>query len=471
MNQPKILVVDDDKEIVGAIKKRLEMEDYEIITAYDGLEAMDILMEQEVQLLIIDVMMPKMDGLSATMKIRESKNIPIIILSAKTEESDKILGLSMGADDYISKPFRPDELVARVKSQLRRYMQFGGMNAAESNKEQIINGGLILDMKGKRMMVDGEPVKLTATEYKIVSLLMNNLGRVFSADEIYERVWNEEAYATENTVMVHIRRIREKIEIEKPDGQIEVVHAAKEIKATQTTIPFFKSNNFDYADLVGFMGEHAQTAGWILFVIITIFVVTAVSNGANLNDGMDGMAAGNSAIIGLTLGILAYVSSHIEYAGYLNIMYIPGSEELVIFICAFIGALIGFLWYNAYPAQVFMGDTGSLTIGGIIAVYAIIIHKELLIPILCGIFLVENLSVILQRLYYKAGKRKGVKQRLFKRTPIHDHFRTSMSLIEPGCSVVFTKPDKLFHESKITIRFWIVTIVLAAITIITLKIR
>lgn len=178
MNQPKILVVDDDKEIVGAIKKRLEMEDYEIITAYDGLEAMDILMEQEVQLLIIDVMMPKMDGLSATMKIRESKNIPIIILSAKTEESDKILGLSMGADDYISKPFRPDELVARMKSQLRRYMQFGGMNAAESNKEQIINGGLILDMKGKRMMVDGEPVKLTATEYKIVSLLMNNLGRV-----------------------------------------------------------------------------------------------------------------------------------------------------------------------------------------------------------------------------------------------------------------------------------------------------
>ncbi|HIZ90589.1 MAG TPA: phospho-N-acetylmuramoyl-pentapeptide-transferase, partial [Candidatus Bacteroides merdavium] len=191
--------------------------------------------------------------------------------------------------------------------------------------------------------------------------------------------------------------IRENIEVEQPDGQIEVVHAAKEIKATQTTIPFFKSNNLDYADIMGFWGDHAQTAGWILFVIVTIFVVTAVSNGANLNDGMDGMAAGNSAIIGLTLGILAYVSSHIEYAGYLNIMYIPGSEELVIFICAFIGALIGFLWYNAYPAQVFMGDTGSLTIGGIIAVFAIIIHKELLIPILCGIFLVENLSVILQR--------------------------------------------------------------------------
>ena len=239
--------------------------------------------------------------------------------------------------------------------------------------------------------------------------------------------------------------IRENIEVEKPGQGIEVVHAAKEIKATQTTIPFFKSNNLDYADLVSFMGEHAQTAGWILFVLVTIFVVTAVSNGANLNDGMDGMAAGNSAIIGLTLGILAYVSSHIEYAGYLNIMYIPGSEELVIFICAFIGALIGFLWYNAYPAQVFMGDTGSLTIGGIIAVYAIIIHKELLIPILCGIFLVENLSVILQRVYYKAGKRKGVKQRLFKRTPIHDHFlpqflsglRDGVTCGSPLCAVIY----------------------------------
>ena len=252
---------------------------------------------------------------------------------------------------------------------------------------------------------------------------------------------------------------------------MEVIHGTNDLKSTQTTIPFFKSNNLDYADLVAFMGDHAQTAGWILFVIITIFVVTAVSNGANLNDGMDGMAAGNSAIIGLTLGILAYVSSHIEFAGYLNIMYIPGSEELVIFICAFIGALIGFLWYNAYPAQVFMGDTGSLTIGGIIAVFAIIIHKELLIPILCGVFLIENLSVILQRAYYKVGKRKGVKQRLFKRTPIHDHFRTSINQIEDGCRVVFTKPDNLFHESKITVRFWIVTIVLAAITIITLKIR
>ena len=219
------------------------------------------------------------------------------------------------------------------------------------------------------------------------------------------------------------------------------------------------------------MGDHAKTAGWILFVLITIFVVTAVSNGANLNDGMDGMAAGNSAIIGVTLGILAYVSSHIEYAGYLNIMYIPRSEELVIFICAFIGALIGFLWYNAFPAQIFMGDTGSLTIGGIIAVFAIIIHKELLIPILCGIFLVENLSVIMQVRYFKKGKKKGIRQRIFKRTPIHDHFRTTMAQLDPNCTYMFTKPNAVFHESKITVRFWIISILLAVFTIITLKIR
>lgn len=265
--------------------------------------------------------------------------------------------------------------------------------------------------------------------------------------------------------------IRENIEIKNGKEVVDVIHANRDIKSTQTTIPFFKGNNFDYADLVGFLGENAQPVGWIIFVFVTIFVVTAVSNGANLNDGMDGMAAGNSAIIGLTLGILAYVSSHLEFAGYLNIMYIPKSEELVIFICAFIGSLIGFLWYNAYPAQVFMGDTGSLTIGGIIAVFAIIIHKELLIPILCGIFLVENLSVILQVRYFKIGKKKGVRQRIFKRTPIHDHFRTTTSQLESNCTYLFTKPDNVFHESKITVRFWIVTIVLAAITIITLKIR
>ena len=238
--------------------------------------------------------------------------------------------------------------------------------------------------------------------------------------------------------------IRENVEIQRDGHVVDVIHKSHDEKSTKTTIPFFKNNNLDYADFVGFMGEHAQTAGWIVFVLITIFVVTAVSNGANLNDGMDGMAAGNSAIIGVTLGILAYVSSHIEYAGYLNIMYIPGSEELVIFICAFIGALIGFLWYNAFPAQVFMGDTGSLTIGGIIAVFAIIIHKELLIPILCGIFLVENLSVILQVKYFQRGKRKGRKQRVFKRAPIHDHFRTTLAQLDPNCTYLIKNPASVF---------------------------
>ncbi len=265
--------------------------------------------------------------------------------------------------------------------------------------------------------------------------------------------------------------IRENVEIQRAGEVVDVVHKSESVKSTKTTIPFFKNNNFDYADLVGFWGDKAQVAGWVLFVVITIFVVTAVSNGANLNDGMDGMAAGNSAIIGLTLGILAYVSSHVQYAEYLNIMYIPGTEELVIYISAFIGALIGFLWYNAFPAQIFMGDTGSLTIGGIIAVLAIIIHKELLIPVLCGVFLVENLSVILQVRYYKQGKKHGVAQRLFKRTPIHDHFRTTVTQLDPHCKYVFTKPVNVFHESKITVRFWIITIILAAITIITLKIR
>lgn len=242
-------------------------------------------------------------------------------------------------------------------------------------------------------------------------------------------------------------------------------------KSTKTTIPFVKNHNLDYTDLFTFMGPYQNMAGWIFIVIITIFVVTAVSNGANLNDGMDGMCAGNSAIIGVALGILAYVSSHIEFASYLNIMYIPGSQELVVFICAFVGALIGFLWYNAYPAQIFMGDTGSLTIGGIIAVCAIIIHKELLLPILCGIFFVESLSVILQVWYFKLGKRKGVKQRLIRRSPIHDHYRTEDSQLDPDCRYLLKGSSRVFHESKITIRFWIVTIILAALTIITLKIR
>lgn len=266
-------------------------------------------------------------------------------------------------------------------------------------------------------------------------------------------------------------KMRENIAIEKQGQETVIKHRSEARKTLKTTIPFVKGHNLDYSKVMSFCGKHKVAAGWILFVVMTILVVTAVSNGANLNDGMDGMCAGNSAIIGVTIGILAYVSSHIEFASYLNIMYIPDSQEIVVFMCAFVGALIGFLWYNAYPAQVFMGDTGSLTIGGIIAVSAIIIHKELMLPILCGIFLVESLSVILQVYYYKMGKRRGVKQRIFKRTPIHDNFRTQPEQLDPECKYLFKKPRGVVHESKITIRFWIISIILAALTIITLKIR
>lgn len=266
-------------------------------------------------------------------------------------------------------------------------------------------------------------------------------------------------------------KMNENLSIERQGQEVVVKHRAEARKSLKTTIPFVKGHNLDYSRIMSFCGDYKHAAGWILFVIMTILVVTAVSNGANLNDGMDGMCAGNSAIIGVALGILAYVSSHIEFASYLNIMYIPDSQELVVFMCAFVGALIGFLWYNAYPAQVFMGDTGSLTIGGIIAVGAIIIHKELMLPILCGIFFVESLSVIMQVWYYKMGKRKGVKQRIFKRTPIHDNFRTQDCQLDPECTYLVKKPHHAVHESKITIRFWITTIILAALTIITLKIR
>lgn len=267
-------------------------------------------------------------------------------------------------------------------------------------------------------------------------------------------------------------KINENINIENKNGQeIVVKHREVAHKSLKTTIPFIKGHNLDYSEITSFFGKRKVAAGWVLFVFMTILVVTAVSNGANLNDGMDGMCAGNSAIIGVALGILAYVSSHIQFAAYLNIMYIPGSQELVVFMCAFIGALIGFLWYNAYPAQVFMGDTGSLTIGGIIGVCAVIIHKELLLPILCGIFFVESLSVIVQVWYYKLGKQRGVKQRIFKRTPIHDNFRMTDSQLEPDCKYLIKSPTSPKHESKITIRFWIITIILAAFTIITLKIR
>ncbi|MBP3227517.1 MAG: phospho-N-acetylmuramoyl-pentapeptide-transferase [Bacteroidaceae bacterium] len=265
--------------------------------------------------------------------------------------------------------------------------------------------------------------------------------------------------------------IHENVTRERGENRVEIVHKSSPVKSTKTTIPFVKNNNFDYSSMTAFLGEYQGAGGWVVFVLMTVFVIMAVSNGANLNDGMDGMAAGNSAIILLALGVLAYVSSHIEFASYFNIMYIPGSQELVVFTAAMVGALIGFLWYNAFPAQIFMGDTGSLCIGGIIAVLAVIVHKELLLPILCFIFLLESLSVMMQVGYYKLGKRKGVKQRIFKRTPIHDNFRVLPEHLDPDCKYVFKWPRGAWHESKITVRFWITSILLAAAAIITLKIR
>ncbi|MBQ9216222.1 MAG: phospho-N-acetylmuramoyl-pentapeptide-transferase [Prevotella sp.] len=266
--------------------------------------------------------------------------------------------------------------------------------------------------------------------------------------------------------------VREYTNTQPQDQEVVVKHKDKPVKSLQTTIPFYKNHNLNYSSLMEFCGKYKVAAGWVLFVIITIFVVTAVSNGANLNDGMDGMCAGNSAIIGVALGILAYVSSHIGYASYFDIMYIPHSEELVVFLCAFVGAMVGFLWYNAFPAQVFMGDTGSLTIGGIIGVCAVIIHKELLLPILCGIFFVESLSVIIQTQWFKIQKRKGKRVRVFRATPIHDTFRKLDSQLDATSTYILKGwPHRPFHESKITIRFWITTIILAAMTIITLKMR
>jgi phospho-N-acetylmuramoyl-pentapeptide-transferase len=251
--------------------------------------------------------------------------------------------------------------------------------------------------------------------------------------------------------------LRERTEMINPDiyltekGEITMAR-----KSTKTTIPFVKNNEFDYAWLVGFISPtYRNIATWIAFVIVVIFIITSVSNGANLTDGLDGLATGTSAIMGTALAILAYVSSNIIYADYLNIMYIPGTEELVVYASAFIGATIGFLWYNSYPAQVFMGDTGSLALGGIIAVFAFIIRKELLIPILCGIFLVENLSVVLQVSWFKRTKRKyGVGRRIFLMAPLHHHYQ-----------------KKGYPEPKIVTRFWIVAIILAVISIVTLKIR
>ena len=244
----------------------------------------------------------------------------------------------------------------------------------------------------------------------------------------------------------------------------EVIYEQETIKSPQTTIPFVKNNNFNYSWLTGWMGRHAETGGWIVFVLITIFLASATSNGANLNDGLDGMTAGLSAIAGGALILMAYLGGNIIYSSYLNIMYVPGSEELVVYMAAFIGALIGFLWYNASPAQVFMGDTGSLTLGGVICVFAILIHKELLLPILCALFYIEDLSVILQVAYFK---RTGG-GRIFKMTPLHHHYQKDADL---SMRVLIQRPLRAIAEQKIVTRFWIVGIILAVITFVTLKIR
>ncbi|PWL37821.1 phospho-N-acetylmuramoyl-pentapeptide-transferase [Flagellimonas aquimarina] len=242
-------------------------------------------------------------------------------------------------------------------------------------------------------------------------------------------------------------RITENFKVEKVFGQ--------DIKSLGTNVPFFKNNELDYADWITWAGDGLEDYAWLIFIPVVILIVTAVSNGANLTDGIDGLAAGSSAIIVLTLGIFALVSGNIQFSDYLDIFYIPRVGELLIFIAAFVGALVGFLWYNAYPAQVFMGDTGSLTIGGVIAVIAIIVRKELLIPLLCGIFFAETLSVMLQVSYFKRTKKKyGEGKRLFLMAPLHHHYQ-----------------KKLYHESKIVTRFWIIGILLAIVSIVTLKVR
>lgn len=254
-----------------------------------------------------------------------------------------------------------------------------------------------------------------------------------------------------------------------------VVEKSPEIKSTQTTIPFVKHHNFNYADLFLWLGEkNMYRAGWIFFVLLTAFVVAALSNGANLNDGMDGMCAGNSAVIAITLLLLAYMSGSVVWAQYFDVMYIPGSEELVVFLASFVGALVGYLWWNGFPAQVFLGDTGSLTIGGIIGVCAMVIHKELMMPLLCGVFLMESVSVIIQRRVYKFYKKRGRHVRVWRGTPIHDHFRKTIDDVrkyDPTCTFLFKGGESKHHEVKIVLRFCIVTLILAAVTILTLKIR
>lgn len=270
-------------------------------------------------------------------------------------------------------------------------------------------------------------------------------------------------YVSPNVVALENTEIRVNNVIES------VQYHEEPTKTTKTTIPFMKNNNFDYRSLVAWMGDFADEAVWVIIVLVIILIVTAVSNSANLTDGLDGLASGTSAIIGIALGVLAYVSGRVDFSSYLNIMYIPGSDELFVFAGAFVGALVGFLWYNAYPAQVFMGDTGSLTLGGIIGVFAVLIHKELLLPILCGVFFVEALSVIFQVTYFKFTRKKyGEGKRIFKMTPLHHHYQKPGNA---GIDALLQKPIVPIPEPKIVTRLWVITIILAIIAVATLKMR
>ncbi|MDO5522448.1 MAG: phospho-N-acetylmuramoyl-pentapeptide-transferase [Bacteroidia bacterium] len=262
---------------------------------------------------------------------------------------------------------------------------------------------------------------------------------------------------------------RENTEVRVNNVIQEVQYLEQDVKTTNTTIPFVKNNNFDYRSLVSWMGDFADEAVWVVFVIAVILIITAVSNSANLTDGLDGLASGSSAVIGVALGLLAYVSGRVDFASYLNIMYIPGSDELMVFATAFVGATVGFLWYNAYPAQIFMGDTGSLTLGGLIGVFAVLIHKELLLPILCGVFFVEALSVILQVAYFKfTKKRSGVGKRIFKMSPLHHHFQKAGNA---GIDALIQKPFIPITEPKLVSRFWLIGMILAVVAVATLKMR
>ena len=281
------------------------------------------------------------------------------------------------------------------------------------------------------------------------------LGQILLGVIVGVTLWLNDDVVVKERVLDEDGRPKTEQYVNPNTGIVERVAVTQNVKSTRTTIPFVKNNELDYSNILAFLGDNAKKYGWIIVILVIIIAITGVSNGANITDGLDGLATGTTAIQAMTLGILAYVSGNTIFSNYLNIMYIPHTGELVIFISAVIGATIGFLWYNSFPAQVFMGDTGSLALGGIIAVYAIIIRKELLIPILCGIFLIENLSVLIQVSYFKYTRKKyGEGRRIFKMAPLHHHYQ-----------------KKNYPEAKIVTRFWIVGILLAVITIVTLKIR